>query len=217
MADGVLPPDSELLSEVAARARDSVGRPYLLGIAGPPAAGKSTLAQRLADDLSQGHGLVARHCPMDGFHLPNERLDALGLREAKGRIDTFDAPGLLAAMQRLSAKTAFWWPVYSRSRHDPVADGLRINGNEDVCIVEGNYLFCDAPVWRDIGDCFHFRMFVDAPDEVLRRRLLERHRSSGRNLDEAVAKIARIDLPNARKIRAGRHIAEVVIDDTGSH
>ena len=217
MADGVSPPYSDLLSEVAARARDSTGRPYLLGIAGPPAAGKSTLAQRLANDLSQGHGLVARHCPMDGFHLPNERLDALGLREAKGRIDTFDAPGLLAAMQRLSAKTAFWWPVYSRSRHDPVVHGLRITGDENVCVVEGNYLFSDAPVWRDIGHFFGFRVFVDAPDEVLRQRLLERHRSGGRNLDEAVAKIARTDLPNARRIRAGKRIAEVVIDDTGCH
>ncbi len=215
MADGVSPPYSDLLNEVAARARESAGRPYLLGIAGPPAAGKSTLAQRLASDLSQGHGLVARHCPMDGFHLPNERLDALGLREAKGRIDTFDAPELLAAMQRLSAKTAFWWPVYSRFRHDPVADGIRITGNEDVCVVEGNYLFCDAPVWRDIGHFFVFRVFVDAPDKVLRRRLLERHRSGGRNLNEAVAKIAQTDLPNARRIRAGKRIAEVVIDDTG--
>lgn len=215
MADGVLPPYSDLLSEVAARVKASAGRPYLLGIAGPPAAGKSTLAQRLANNLSQGHGLVARHCPMDGFHLPNEHLDALGLRDAKGRIDTFDAPGLLAAMQQLSAKTAFWWPVYSRSRHDPVADGLQITGDEDVCVVEGNYLFCDAPVWRDIGNFFRFRVFVDAPDEVLRRRLLERHRSSGRSLVEAVAKITRTDLPNARRIRAGIHFAEVVIDDTG--
>ncbi len=215
MADGVTPTYPDLLSGVAARARDSEGRPYLLGIAGPPAAGKSTLAQRLVNDLSQGHGLVARHCPMDGFHLPNEHLGALGLREAKGRIDTFDAPGLLATMQRLSEKTAFCWPVYSRTRHDPVAEGLRITGDEDVCVVEGNYLFCDAPVWRDIRYFFRFRVFVDAPDEVLRQRLLERHRSSGRSLDEAVAKIARIDLPNARRIRAGKHIAEAVINDTG--
>ncbi len=216
MADGASPAYSGLLSDVAERARDSVGRPYILGIAGPPGAGKSTLARRLANDLAQEHGLAALHCPMDGFHLPNEHLDALGLREAKGRIDTFDAAGLLAAMQRLAAKMAFCWPVYSRTRHDPVADGLRITGNEDVCVVEGNYLFCDAPVWRDVGYFFRFRVFVDAPDEVLRQRLLERHRSSGRNLDEAVAKITRVDLPNARKIRAGKRIAEVVIDDTGS-
>lgn len=215
MADGVFPSYSDLLSEVAARVRGVSGRPYLLGIAGPPAAGKSTLARRLANDLSRVHGLMARHCPMDGFHLSNERLEAMGLRAAKGRIDTFDAQGLLVAVQRLSAKRAFWWPLYSRSRHDPVADGIRITGDEDVCIVEGNYLFCDTPVWRDIGSFFEIRIFVDAPDKVLRRRLLGRHRSGGRNLDQAVAKIARTDLPNARRIRAGKGVAEIVIDGAG--
>ena len=150
---------------------------------------------------------------MDGFHLPNARLDALGLRAVKGRIDTFDAEALLAAMQRLTAKEAFWWPAYPRTRHQPVVEGVRITGQEDVCVIEGNYLLSDAPVWRDVARLFGLRVFIDAPNEVLRVRLLARHRAGGRDPDEARAKIARTDLPNARRIRTGKSAAGVVIDD----
>ena len=213
MAEAAPASYADLLDHVLARARTATAHPFLLGVAGPPATGKSTVAQRLADDLSQAHGLAARYCPMDGFHLPNARLDALGLCAEKGRIDTFDAEALLAAMQRLTAKEAFWWPAYPRTRHEPVIEGVRITGQEDVCVIEGNYLLCDAPVWRDAARLFGLRVFIDAPDEVLRVRLLARHRAGGRDPDEARAKIARTDLPNARRIRAGKSAAEVVIDD----
>ena len=213
MAEAAPASYADLLGLVLGRARSATVRPFLLGVAGPPAAGKSTLARRLAEDLSRAHGLVARFCPMDGFHLPNARLDELGLCAVKGRIDTFDAEALLAAMQRLTANESFWWPAYSRTRHEPVAEGVRITGQEDVCVVEGNYLLCDAPVWRDVACLFALRVFIDAPDEVLSQRLLARHRAGGSEREEARAKIARTDLPNARRVRARRSAAGIVIDD----
>ena len=213
MAEAAPASYADLLGLVVGRVRSDTTRPFLLGVAGPPATGKSTLAGRLADDLAQSHGLVATPCPMDGFHLPNARLDALGLGAMKGRIDTFDAEALLAAMQRLVAGEAFWWPAYSRTCHEPEAEGVRITGREDVCVVEGNYVLADAPVWRDVARLFALRVFIDAPDEVLCARLLARHRAGGSEPDEARAKIARTDLPNARSIRAGKSAAGVVIDD----
>ena len=213
MAEAAPTSYAELLDHVLSRARTATTHPFLLGVAGPPATGKSTLAQRLVDDLSGAHGLLARYCPMDGFHLPNARLDALGLRAVKGRIDTFDAGALLAAMRRLTARDAFWWPAYSRTRHEPVIEGVRITGREDICVIEGNYLLCDAPVWCDVARLFGLRVFIDAPDEVLRIRLLARHRAGGRDAEEARVKIARTDLPNARIVRTGKSAAQVVIDD----
>ena len=213
MAEAAPTSYADLLDHVLARVRTATAHPYLLGVTGPPAAGKSTLAQRLVDDLSQAHGLAARYCPMDGFHRPDAQLDTLGLRGVKGRIDTFDAEAFLAAMQRLTAQDAFWWPAYSRTRHEPVVKGVRITGRDDVCVIEGNYLLCDAPVWRDVARLFGLRVFIDAPDEVLRARLLARHRAGGRDPGEARAKIARTDLPNAQRIRAAKSAAEVVIDD----
>ena len=213
MAEAAPASYAAVLDHVPARVATATAHPFLLGVAGPPAAGKSTLARRMVDDLSRMHGLVARYCPMDGFHLTNARLDALGLRAEKGRIDTFDAEAFLAAMRRLTRKEAFWWPAYSRTRHEPVVEGTRITGREDVCVIEGNYLFCDAPVWRGVARLFGLRVFIDAPDEDLYVRLLERHRAGGRDPDEARAKISRTDLPNARKIRTGKFTAEVVIEN----
>ncbi len=152
---------------------------------------------------------------MDGFHLSTARLEVLGLRTAKGRIDTFNADALLAAVQSLTARKAFWWPTYSRTKHEPVADGLWITGQEDVCIVEGNYLFAETPVWNDVARQFRLRIFVDAPDAVLQERLRARHLAGGRGPVRAHAKIFETDLPNAGKIRATKHAAEFVVD--GAH
>ena len=212
MAEAAPASYAAVLDHVPARVATATARPFLLGVAGPPGAGKSTLARRLVDDLPRMHGLVARYCPMDGFHVTNARLDALGLRAEKGRIDTFDAEAFLAAVQRLTRKEAFWWPAYSRTRHEPVAEGTRITGREDVCVIEGNYLLCDAPVWRDVARLFSLRIFIDAADEDLYVRLLERHRAGGRDPDEARAKISRTDLPNTRKIRTGKFAADIVIE-----
>ena len=212
MADVTTASYSELVHRIIEMVRERSKNPCLIGISGPPATGKSTLAERLAKDLSTIHGLCAQFCPMDGFHLSNAELEARGLAPVKGRIDTYDVKALLAALARIKAKSTFWWPVYSRELHDPVAEGVRIFGGEDVFLIEGNYLFCDAPIWRDVAALLDLRIFIDAPDEVLRPRLFARHLASGRSIAEANAKIARTDLPNAAAIREGKRAAEIVLD-----
>ncbi len=74
------------------RARALAARPgrAILGITGPPAAGKSTLAERLRDEL----GAAAAYVPLDGFHLAHELLTERGLVDRKGAPDTFDAAGV---------------------------------------------------------------------------------------------------------------------------
>lgn len=188
---------------------ESADAPFLIGIAGPPATGKSTLAERLAADLNAA-GTKACFCPMDGFHLTNAELDERGLREAKGRNDTFDADAFAAAVQRLKSRTSFWWPIYSRQRHDPIPEGTSISGAEMVFVIEGNYVLSEAEPWRAAGDAFNLRIFVDAPDEALRQRLLNRHQKSGRTQSEALEKIDRTDMPNAQTIRSERQVEDIL-------
>lgn len=186
--------------------------PLLVGIAGPPATGKSTLAGRLASDLNAAD-LNACVCPMDGFHMTNAQLDAAGLREAKGSIDTFDGTAFARAVRRLKDGASFWWPQYSRERHDPIPKGTRITGEEAVCIIEGNYVLADVEPWRSAADSFDLRIIMDASDSVLRERLFARHIQSGRSAGEATTKIDRTDIPNAREIRAGYSRADILFTE----
>lgn len=174
--------------------------PFLIGIAGAPASGKSTLAERLVADFNE-MGRDACYCPMDGFHLKNAVLDALGLRCVKGRIDTFDAEQFARSVRQLKDGIAFWWPLYSRQRHEPVAEGTRISGTEKIYIIEGNYVLDRDEPWQATAREYNLRIFVDAPDAILRKRLLDRHELSGRTMQEASNKIDQNDMLNAQRIR----------------
>ena len=183
--------------------------PFLLGIAGAPASGKSTLAERLVADFNET-GIDACYCPMDGFHLKNAVLHALGLRSVKGRIDTFDAELFARSVKQLKDGIAFWWPLYSRQRHEPVAEGTRISGTEKVYVIEGNYVLDRDEPWQATARDYNLRIFVDAPDAILHRRLLDRHKLSGRTMQEASKKINQNDMLNAEKIRQRRQDVDIL-------
>ncbi len=183
--------------------------PFLIGIAGAPASGKSTLAEQLVADFNE-MGIAACYCPMDGFHLRNAVLDALGLRCVKGRIDTFDAQEFTRSVKLLKEGIALWWPLYSRQRHEPIAEGTRISGTEKVFVIEGNYVLDRDEPWLTAARDYDLRIFVDAPDAMLRERLLDRHKHSGRSVQEAANKIDQNDMQNARKIRERRQDVDII-------
>src|SRR3954464_6508313 len=96
-----------------ARARELVARGgrRILGIAGPPGGGKSTVARAVVAEL----GTVARLVPMDGFHLAQSELDRLGRRDRMGAPDTFDAAGYVALLKRLrSDEPVVYAPEFRR-------------------------------------------------------------------------------------------------------
>ncbi|HET6214893.1 MAG TPA: nucleoside/nucleotide kinase family protein, partial [Micromonosporaceae bacterium] len=100
------------------------GRRALIGIAGPPGAGKSTLAIALAAALRDAHGEEsAVSVPMDGFHLSNVELRRLGLADRKGAPETFDAAGFVHLLRRLreaGPDELVYAPAYSRLLHESI-------------------------------------------------------------------------------------------------
>ena len=200
--------ESELL-RLAKKIRDKAGARFVLGIVGPPGAGKSTLAERLRDVLNED-GRVAVVAPMDGFHRSNAELDAMGARARKGEPDTFDAEAYVAALRQLRGRGRVEWPTYSRVTDEPVPGGVVIDG-EPVVITEGNYLLLEDGPWKDVRGLLDEAWFVDVPDEVLVPRLLERFLAGGRSRAEAEAKIAESDLRNAALVRATRDRAVRVL------
>ena len=204
---------ASLLSSIETRL-PKARKPMIVAIAGPPAAGKSTLARKLVNDLNSV-GLSTCYCPMDGFHLTNAQLDANGLRRVKGRIDTFNAIAFANAVARAAAREAFWWPQYSRQRHEPMPKGIWIKGKEAACVIEGNFLLVDKAPWRSAAKSYALRIFVDAPDAVLRRFLLRRHMRGGKSESEAREKVRQTDMPNARAIRKTAAGADILYTESG--
>src|SRR4030095_11417233 len=124
------------LDDLVGRARSLAagGDRAILGSAGSPGAGKSTLAEYLLGRLGPAPpaGLAAggwvAHVPMDGFHLADAELVRLGRRDRKGAPDTFDAAGYAALLRRLRADgdETVYAPSFERDLEQPIARRLPV-------------------------------------------------------------------------------------------
>ncbi|MFE7718711.1 nucleoside/nucleotide kinase family protein [Nocardia rhizosphaerihabitans] len=209
------PSDVLSVTDLALRVPRSPGRRCLLGIAGPPGAGKSTLAERLSAELTRC-GRRAVVAPMDGYHLRNEVLRARGALARKGEPDTFDAAGFvtdLRALRETPIGEPVPWPLFDRAIDEPTEGGVVVR-DEDIVVVEGNYLLltdAEAPGWAEVGELLDACWYLDAPRAVLTERLLHRHTVGGRSAAEARMKVTDSDLRNADLIAASRPRADQVL------
>ena len=208
MTDSPLP---ELPASARIRARELVQRSgrALLGLVGPPGAGKSTLAAALQAEFAK----VAQVVPMDGFHLANVELERLGRRDRKGAPDTFDAHGYVALLRRLLAQgdeEIVYAPEFRREIEEPIANAIPVLARTQLVITEGNYLLLDEGPWVQVRDILDEIWYVDVPDALRVDRLTQRHQLFGRSSEDAAAWVANTDEPNARLIEASRARASFV-------
>ena len=185
-------------------------RRFILGIAGPPAAGKSTLAAALRDVLNGAAargsgGEVAAVAALDGFHYDDRVLRARGHRSRKGASFTFDIDGYAAALDRLRApaRNAVAVPVFDRDLEIARGAAEVVERHHRIVISEGNYLLLDDERWRPIRERLDFSVFVDVPEDELRRRLAARWHDHGYGAAQAREKIEDNDLVNARQVAGG--------------
>ena len=186
----------------------------LIGLVGAPGAGKSTLAMTLADAIGERLGAEAvAVVPMDGFHLADVTLDALGLRERKGAPETFDADGYAALLARLRSRgdRPVHAPGFDRDLEQPVAAAVTVPASAQVVLTEGNYLLLDRPGWHPVAEALDETWFVETDDAVRRERLVERHVRFGKSPEGARSWVDRVDQPNAGLVAATRGRADLVV------
>lgn len=198
-----------LADEIVKRAEGKAR--FLVGIAGPPGGGKSTLADALFERLKRV-GEAPAVLPMDGFHLDNRLLIERGLLPRKGAPETFDVRGLRDILQAVRAGGEVLVPVFDRDRELAICAARCIAPEDRIILVEGNYVLLDREPWRDIASLFDLKVMVAPTEEELERRLTARWVHYRLSPDEIHAKLHDNDLPNGRLVLNASHPADITLD-----
>lgn len=157
---------------------------YIIGIAGIPGSGKTTLSKYIKDKFSNVYYL-----PMDGYHYTKAQLDTFddpqNAHNRRGAPFTFDALSFVNDLERLKRKakenSLFTFPDFDHSVGDPIADAIKIKISQEpiIVIVEGNYLALDEGNWKKIwkkpNRIVDELWYLDVDLKVAQERLVKRH------------------------------------------
>ena len=174
----------------------------IIGIVGKPGGGKSTLSKYLLKEMDP---TLVSVVPMDGFHLSNKVLKALGRSERKGAQDTFDVKGFTTLIQRIKLDSAdpIYYPVFDRSIEESIAAQGVVYPSTRVVIVEGNYLMHDQDGWQEISPLLDQSWYAFLDEDLRISRLISRHIAFGKDPEGAKAWAKGSDQVNAELIETG--------------
>ncbi|WP_299726885.1 nucleoside/nucleotide kinase family protein [uncultured Tateyamaria sp.] len=197
------------LDQICARILAQPPAPHrrLVAVAGPPASGKSTVAQAVAAHLTT-QGEAAAVVPMDGFHLDDRLLQQDGTQNRKGAPNTFDADGFVRMIRALQSHDPVIYPIFDRSREIAIAGAGRVPATCKTVIVEGNYLLLNKSPWDQLHDLWALSIALNPPMELLIERLKARWVEHGK--PGAQAWIDTNDVPNITTVQTTSAPADII-------
>jgi len=212
---------------------------FIVGIAGTPAAGKSSFCHRLLRNINAllqqdssasatTTGPIARDSAvlvgLDGWHLTRAELsllpDAKLAHERRGIHWTFDGKGYVAFVQALrlplspsapaSDVIAITAPAFSHALKDPTPDAISVYPHHRLVLIEGLYTFLAIPPWSEASALLDERWFLRVDEAEACRRLTKRHVETGICLDEDEARLR----AEGNDLPNGRFIIENMMEPT---
>lgn len=216
--------------------------PFVVGVAGSVAVGKSTVARLLRELMSRWPGTPrVELVTTDGFLYPNAELERRGIMHRKGFPESYDRRALVEFVTEVkSGASEVRAPFYSHVRYDIMADAQVTIRRPDVVIVEGLNVLAPPPTPNDVAvsDLFDFSIYVDADVEHIEKWYVERflalrhaafsNPNSFFNVfadisdEDAVTRALGfwndINLPNLREnVEPTRHRAHLVLSKAADH
>ncbi|OAL46761.1 phosphoribulokinase/uridine kinase [Pyrenochaeta sp. DS3sAY3a] len=213
-----------LLSRQAADPRQRI----LVALAGVPGSGKSTVSHALLAELASRGVQDVAVVPMDGFHYTKEMLSSFKDPEQafrrRGAPFTFDAEGFVQLVQTLQTtpvtasqetELLVLAPGFDHALKDPVRDEISISSRARIVIIEGNYTLLKQSPWNKVAEMCAEKWFVDAPLNLIRERLAQRHLAAGIETSMAAAtkRAEENDIPNGEMIRSMLVSPDVIIEN----
>lgn len=156
---------------------EPVNKPFVIGIAGSVAVGKSTVARLLKTLLSRWeHHPKVDLVTTDGFLYPTRVLEEKGLMARKGFPESYDTKQLIDFLSKVrDGERNVQAPLYSHITYDVLPDQFEVIDNPDILIVEGiNVLQVSKRQPVFVSDYFDFSLYIDADAEDIRSWYIDR-------------------------------------------
>lgn len=186
------------------------GSQIIVGIAGPPGAGKTTTAAEVSKRIS-GSIVV----PMDGFHFSKAELDQFDnpseAYDRRGSHWTFNASLFVSKLRFLKEHQECSFPSFDHGVGDPVENDIQVCHSHKVVIIEGNYLCLDIPPWDEVRPILDYIFFIDVELKVAEDRVYKRHMSLGYGEEKSRTRVTKNDSPNAVLILQSKHRSDHIV------
>ncbi len=202
----------QLLISITERIDNDDKNRYFIALSGPPASGKSTISQKLANDLSAKE-YNSSILQMDGFHYDDLILKEKKLLLKKGAPETFDVMGLINFVSRLQKEDEVVIPIFDRSLELSRSSAVIISKNTKVIIVEGNYILLNSYPWCELHKFFNTTVMINCEKKILEKRLIERWKNFNLPKEEIDEKVYKNDLPNGVNVLKNSIKADYILEN----